>query len=316
MIGDGGYTSQTYVIGVGDGETTDFSGSTTPTSNSMGCDGRLEYLKKGEKDWITPQENRWQLNGYIEYSNYQSYNFTPIENGEYKIRSYQDFDGYLLLYNGTFSPTEPLENLTAANDDWKNDYQQELYRNSAIDYVLENNTNYTIIVMGFSSYSKGIFETVITSPSGDISSFNGSTTEDGVGNTAIPRPTGYDWEESGSIWFDCWGDGEITYEAYDQNTGRWEYGTIGWYDKESGTVELMLSEPPENGTEVKVILNQYPSNDEDTGCFISIISCLLLVGGIITAFATGRKWFGIGSLIGLVIAPFLSFAIAIISFSI
>jgi len=304
-FGNDGYSEHESVIGVGDGETTEFSGSIASTPNSQGCDGSISYTPVGQKDWDTPQENSWELNRWSEHSNYQLYNFSANETGEYQIRSYQNFDGYMLLYNGTFSKSDVLTNLTAANDDWGGDSSS--LRSSAIDYLLLNNSNYSIVIMGLWEGESGNFELVVTPPSGAEEYFNASTDIDGVEETLVPSAIGYDWDEGNNwFWFDCWDNGDIMFETYSPGTGNLESGVIGWYDRDTGQIEIDFPSPPENNTDVEVEMYQYSEN-EDVICFSFSISFILVIGGIIAGFATGRKWFAIGALTSTILAPFFVF---------
>jgi len=50
---------------------------------------------------------------------YHAFQFSPISTDYYAVESEQDYDGYLLLYQGSFDPSAPYENLLVYNDDWR-----------------------------------------------------------------------------------------------------------------------------------------------------------------------------------------------------
>lgn len=49
---------------------------------------------------------------------YHAFQFSPLTSDYYAIESVQTYDGYLLLYQGSFDPNAPQQNLLASNDDW------------------------------------------------------------------------------------------------------------------------------------------------------------------------------------------------------
>lgn len=96
------------------------------------------------------------------------------------------------------------------------------------------------------------------------------------------------------------------HETYSSGVDNWNTEVIGWYDRNTGQIEIDFPTPPENNTEVEVRINQYSEN-EDVICFSFSISFILVIGGIIAGFATGRKWFAIGALTSTILAPFFVF---------
>ena len=58
-------------------------------------------------------------------SPYQVYTFRVSVGDLYQIQSFQDFDGYLLLYEGSFNPNNPSRNLIAENDDFGGGYSPD-----------------------------------------------------------------------------------------------------------------------------------------------------------------------------------------------
>lgn len=56
---------------------------------------------------------------------FHAFEFKPITSDFYAIESVQDYDGYLLLYEGSFDPSAPEANLLATNDDWQGPFDEE-----------------------------------------------------------------------------------------------------------------------------------------------------------------------------------------------
>jgi len=71
---------------------------------------------------------------------YEAFTFTPMEDGTYSFFSEQDFDGYLLLYEGEFDPEQPETNLIIQRDD--------VTGSTEFDTKLTGSTEYTLVTTG------------------------------------------------------------------------------------------------------------------------------------------------------------------------
>jgi hypothetical protein len=91
------------------------------------------------------------------------HNFTPSCEGPFFLSSEQDYDGFLLLYEGAFDVNNPLQNLVAYNDDYA---IQGVNRASAFLVKLKPNTKYFYVNTGFDNNSAGDFEQTILGPQG------------------------------------------------------------------------------------------------------------------------------------------------------
>ncbi len=76
---------------------------------------------------------------------YHAFEFTPITSDFYAIESLQDYDGYLDLYEGSFDPTAPEENLLASNDDWQGPFDEETGGSSRIVAELQQGAKYVVV---------------------------------------------------------------------------------------------------------------------------------------------------------------------------
>lgn len=86
--------------------------------------GGLAYdgeLKAGDPTFTRPDDGTGLTDG--ERTNpYHTYTFNIDRKDWYAVVSTQLFDGYLLLYKGSFDPTKPTANLIAQNDDFPSAY--------------------------------------------------------------------------------------------------------------------------------------------------------------------------------------------------
>ncbi len=92
---------------------------------------------------------------------YHRYSFVAPVSDRYEIRSEQDFDGYLLLYEGFFNPKKPNLNLVAFNDDFPST-DPNIDRLSRVAFELESGQRYTVVTTAFDSGVTGLFTNVIT----------------------------------------------------------------------------------------------------------------------------------------------------------
>ena len=91
---------------------------------------------------------------------YLSYQFQAGSSAAYNFDvTSAGFDSYLVLYQGTFDPSNPLNNALRANDDVNNDSRSFFTQN------LTGGTSYTLVVTGFDNDAFGAFTAQITGPS-------------------------------------------------------------------------------------------------------------------------------------------------------
>ena len=95
---------------------------------------------------------------------YHKYSFIAPVSDRYQVLSEQQFDGYLLLYEGFFNPNKPALNLLVSNDDFGGGFNPDATPpgTSRIKYELEAGQRYTVVTTGFDSSSTGLFTNTIT----------------------------------------------------------------------------------------------------------------------------------------------------------
>lgn len=78
---------------------------------------------------------------------YHAYSFRVPVSDFYEVLSSQDFDGYLLLYEGNFNPRKPERNLIAENDDFGGSYDPDNNPagTSRVLAELERGKRYTVV---------------------------------------------------------------------------------------------------------------------------------------------------------------------------
>jgi len=120
---------------------------------------------------------------------YHTHDFTASEDGLHIIDSAQDEDGYLYLYEGSFDSQNPLTNVLASQDDWEVDSDW----GSSIHWDLVAGQDYVIVTTAYSSGYEMAFENSISSPSGDLTEWEGTIDSN---SPIFLRPDGY-WEDGG-----------------------------------------------------------------------------------------------------------------------
>ena len=77
---------------------------------------------------------------------YDARAFKAPKTDYYEILSIQDYDGYLNLYEGSFDPNNPEENLLASNDDYNGGFDADIpLGRSRIVAQLQKNTTYIVV---------------------------------------------------------------------------------------------------------------------------------------------------------------------------
>lgn len=98
------------------------------------------------------------LSGVGTATPYNAQTFTVPTSGTYNILSSQSgWDGYLHLYQGSFTPGTPLVNCIASNDDFPDIGQSQIL------VSLTAGTTYILVTSGFSNTDAGVFNTTIDS---------------------------------------------------------------------------------------------------------------------------------------------------------
>ena len=96
---------------------------------------------------------------------YHKYSFIAPVSDRYEVRSAQDFDGYLLLYEGFFNPKKPNLNLLVFNDDYPST-DPDVERLSRVAYELKAGQRYTVVTTACGlegcGTAAGLFTNVIT----------------------------------------------------------------------------------------------------------------------------------------------------------
>lgn len=92
---------------------------------------------------------------------YHKYSFIAPVSDRYEVRSEQNFDGYLLFYEGFFNPNKPNLNLLIFNDDYPST-DPAVDRLSRVAYELEAGQRYTVVTTAYDSGVTGLFTNVIT----------------------------------------------------------------------------------------------------------------------------------------------------------
>lgn len=90
---------------------------------------------------------------------FQGFELIPNTDGFYNIISTSNLDLYGYLYNDSFNPTDPIENLIIEDDDGAGDYQ------FILGFFLEANNTYILIVTTFNEAETGNFTIEISGPS-------------------------------------------------------------------------------------------------------------------------------------------------------
>lgn len=95
---------------------------------------------------------------------YHRYSFVAPVSDRYRVFSEQDYDGYLLLYEGFFNPRRPSLNLLAFNDDFGGGFDPDGDPPgvSRLSYDLEAGQRYIVVTTSFDSGSAGLFTNTIT----------------------------------------------------------------------------------------------------------------------------------------------------------
>lgn len=86
--------------------------------------------------------------------------FAVSGGGTYDLHSQQDFDGYLLLYGGSFDPADPVTGFIAGNDDYGN------VGESVVSADLASGTTYFLVTTGWANESYGFFVNKVYGPYG------------------------------------------------------------------------------------------------------------------------------------------------------
>ena len=95
---------------------------------------------------------------------YHRYSFVAPVSDRYQVRSEQDYDGYLLLYEGFFNPRRPSLNLLAFNDDFGGGFNPDGDPPgiSRLTSELEAGQRYIVVTTSFDSGSAGLFTNTVT----------------------------------------------------------------------------------------------------------------------------------------------------------
>ena len=111
--------------------------------------GRAEFTRPDNGNNLTDQERT---------SPYRPFEFSVPLTEFYQVTSAQDFDGYILLYENSFDPKNPEENLIAQNDDFGD--------GSRVVATLEAGTRYVLVTTACGSRNcgadEGYFATAVT----------------------------------------------------------------------------------------------------------------------------------------------------------
>ncbi|WP_245395488.1 hypothetical protein [Anthocerotibacter panamensis] len=100
---------------------------------------------------------------------YQAQGFLVSAAGVYTFTSDQLFDGFLVLYQGTFDPADSLVNALTGNDDAPSAPAFGFSNRSALNALLSANTRYFLVTTGFSSPTfgpadAGFYQSTIAGP--------------------------------------------------------------------------------------------------------------------------------------------------------
>ena len=121
---------------------------------------------------FTRPDNGGGLSDEERTSRYRPFTFEVPITGPYEITSSQDFDGYILLYEGDFDPENPEENLIAQNDDFGGGFSAEDGGNSRIYTELEAGKRYNLVTTACGSArcgpDEGYFATLIARGSAPV----------------------------------------------------------------------------------------------------------------------------------------------------
>lgn len=152
-----------------DGEYLTFSFSGTPYLGTV--DGNLEAQKINNKAtasatyWakgsfgqssgdlntsdpiFTRPDDGSGLNATNRTVHYDAFSYRAPKTDLYEILSNQDFDGYILLYKGSFDPNNPEKNLIASNDDSNGGYDPDGTPQGQSSIVAELKKNKTYIIV-------------------------------------------------------------------------------------------------------------------------------------------------------------------------
>jgi hypothetical protein len=113
---------------------------------------------------------------------YEVITFTTDTSGQYVIDILAPdpiFDTYLLLYEGSFDPTDQCQNLIALDDDNASTNNSTIGAGSYSGrdpLVLTAGTEYNVVVTGFSDTNFGVYNGTISGPSGATITFGGAPT--------------------------------------------------------------------------------------------------------------------------------------------
>jgi len=121
---------------------------------------------------FTRPDNGGGLSDKERTSRYRPFTFEVPVTAPYEITSSQDYDGYILLYEGNFDPDNPEENLIAQNDDFGGGYSEEDGGNSRIYLELEAGKRYNLVTTACGSTNcgpdEGYFVTLIARGSAPV----------------------------------------------------------------------------------------------------------------------------------------------------
>ncbi len=157
----------------------------------------------GDPTWNRPADTGDGTSGSCSLSGigtavpYETENFTVAADGEYAVETnYDGYDGYLLLYAGSFNPADQCQNLIALSDDFNG------FGSSRIESVeLTAATNYVAVVTGFGNDDSGAYTgfvedlTGVEPPEDEAGDIVNEPAADATGDEQITGVIGQDADE-------------------------------------------------------------------------------------------------------------------------
>jgi len=122
----------------------------------------FEYVTYSGTTQDAPTWQRLEADGSLSSSAtdvpYSVQAFEVSSAGSYHVRSEQEFDGFLLLYGGSFDPADPVSGFIAGNDDGFS------MRDSRVTADLASGTRYYVVTTGYQYTEYGSFTNRIIGP--------------------------------------------------------------------------------------------------------------------------------------------------------
>ena len=131
---------------------------TAEVTVTYALDSDFEYtgtLSDDDPTFVRPESSSDKITGGLSVEartvHYDAFSFAVAEQDYYAISSEQNFDGYLVLYEGSFDPENPAENVVAFNDDFGTSFDPDNIPPGISGLILElmPDTTYVLVTTAY-----------------------------------------------------------------------------------------------------------------------------------------------------------------------